>query len=120
MNWTEQCEAMERAHPDLHDFLETWGRYSGAPRDVFRGHLCKLLQELVAPRAEGFAPEGWKLVPVEPTKEMKKAGGRYRDETIRQGTQRTAGGYYRSMVAAAPSPPMNPSRPAAPGEGEGK
>ena len=57
MNWTEQCEVMEQAHPALHDFLETWGRHCGAPRTVFRGHLCKLLQELTARRAEPDATD---------------------------------------------------------------
>ena len=50
MDWDAQCEAMEKAHPALHDFLETWGKYCGAPRSVFRGHLCKMLQQIVGER----------------------------------------------------------------------
>lgn len=61
MNWTEQCEAMEQAHPALHDFLETWGKHCGAPRTVFRGHLCKLLRALTAARAEVAPPRRYSI-----------------------------------------------------------
>lgn len=44
--------------------------------------------------------EGWKLVPVEPTKEMRLASRRYVAKT-----KLTSGpGFYRAMVAAAPTP----------------
>jgi TRAP-type C4-dicarboxylate transport system substrate-binding protein len=44
---------------------------------------------------------GWQVVPKEPTREMKEAGGRYKAE---YGIRRTVGGYYRAMLAAAPKP----------------
>lgn len=50
-------------------------------------------------------PKGWKLVPIEPTAEMKEAGGAYRDRCKEQRVQKTVGGYYRAMLAAAPTPP---------------
>jgi hypothetical protein len=46
--WRKHCEEMEAKHPALHDFLETWGKYCGAPRVVFRGHLCKMLRDMQA------------------------------------------------------------------------
>lgn len=49
-----------------------------------------------------YPPPGWALVPREPTAEMKLAGGAYKDRCNRERTQRTCGGYYRAMVAAAP------------------
>ena len=48
-HWDEWVEAMEHELPPLHDFLETWGRACGAPRAVFRGHLCVMLRELMQP-----------------------------------------------------------------------
>lgn len=44
--WTEHCEQMEANSPALHDFMQTWGPHCGAPRSVFLGHLCKLLEEM--------------------------------------------------------------------------
>ena len=47
-------------------------------------------------------PEGWKLVPVEPTREMTRAfllSGPYRAKPMRDG--------YAAMLAAAPPPPAN-------------
>lgn len=45
VEWNAECERMEATIPALHDFLETWGRHCGAPRAVFRGHLCVMLKE---------------------------------------------------------------------------
>lgn len=52
-------------------------------------------------------PEGWKLVPLEPTREMKEAAAVYREQCRTTGAQKTFGGYYRSMIAAAPNPPSD-------------
>ena len=52
-NWDKQCDYMEQTIPQLHEFLELWGRHCGAPRSVFRGHLCKLLIE-----AKPITPHG--------------------------------------------------------------
>ncbi len=51
-------------------------------------------------RAVAGVPDGWKLVPVEPTREMIMAGG-YLNPAIRK----TADGVYDAMLAAAPTPP---------------
>lgn len=44
-------------------------------------------------------PEGWQLVPVEPTVEISDAGARYDEENY---AEPTYGGLYRAMLAAAP------------------
>ena len=51
-----------------------------------------------APAASGATPEGWKLVPVEPTPEMVIAFNRGIDFL-------TWGDCFRAMIAAAPLPP---------------
>lgn len=50
-------------------------------------------------------PDGWKLVPLEPTLEMKEAAAMYRASCEDTRLQKTFGGYYRAMLAAAPSVP---------------
>lgn len=40
------CDWAETNIPGVHDYLETWGPNCGAPREVFRGHLVKLLAGL--------------------------------------------------------------------------
>lgn len=49
------------------------------------------------------APEGWRLVPVEPTFDMSDAGAKYEDSVSRHDYV-TYAGIYRAMLAAAPSP----------------
>jgi hypothetical protein len=51
-------------------------------------------------------PEGWKLVPVEPTPEMQSAAERYAGHHNRVPF---SAGYYRAMLAAAPTPPEQPA-----------
>ena len=64
--------------------------------------LAKWLKELAAYRASpASVPEGWKIVPVEPTEEMLKKS---LDLTGR------AWQIYRWMVAAAPTPPVSEDR----------
>lgn len=41
--WNYACEYAEENIEALHHFLETWGPHCGAPREVFRGHLVKML-----------------------------------------------------------------------------
>lgn len=48
-------------------------------------------------------PEGWMLVPIEPTEEMSKAGGEYAE----CGIPANAVFGYRAMLAAAPQPPVD-------------
>jgi hypothetical protein len=65
--------------------------------------LCAAIDRLAAlarsePRAREPIPEGWKLVPLEPTDAMKHAANvKYRDDR-----QATAAALYRAMLAAAP------------------
>lgn len=49
------------------------------------------------PAQQGSVPEGWKLVPVEPTKEMRDAA----QDAFEHGVMITYQGLYRAMIAAA-------------------
>ena len=62
------------------------------------------ITHLAAPAQAAAVPEGWKLVPVEPTKAMRRAGGDYFTKTEGHWSQ-VAGGAYRAMLAAAPAQP---------------
>jgi len=42
-NWDLTCQWAEENIPELAAHLETWGRHCGAPRQVYRGHLVKML-----------------------------------------------------------------------------
>jgi len=55
-----------------------------------------MAKELLALRKGREIPEGWKLVPVEPTEEMIAAGDQFMD-----GLSRLGDAYY-AMLAAAP------------------
>lgn len=46
IEWGCFCDEMEDSLPELHDFLETWGKSCGAPRMVFRGQLCKMMLDI--------------------------------------------------------------------------
>lgn len=62
---------------------------------------------LSAPPAAG-APEGWKLVPVEPTAEMQAAGATaIRFETTPINKLFTGNAVYRAAISAAPTPPAS-------------
>lgn len=52
-------------------------------------------------------PEGWMLVPEEPTQEMQSAAERYARHHNRVPF---SAGYYRAMLSAAPTPPEQPAR----------
>lgn len=54
--------------------------------------------------AGGAVPEGWKLVPIEPTDEMLQSVTTSKHEGIRAEVMRMAGEDYRTMLAAAPHP----------------
>ncbi|MDU4128677.1 hypothetical protein [Pantoea sp.] len=61
----------------------------------------EMAKELLALRQRREIPEGWRLVPAEPSKEMRLASRRYVAKT-----KLTSGpGFYRAMIAAAPTPP---------------
>ena len=53
-----------------------------------------------------MAPEGWKLVPVEPTDEMVEAGDH---EIEKWGVDASSSGAFRAMLAAAPQPQTDPT-----------
>lgn len=55
---------------------------------------------------QGQAPEGWKLVPVDPTPAMVYALWQHRDALRGQSENRIARGSYAAMLAAAPSLPV--------------
>lgn len=57
-------------------------------------------------------PKGWKLVPIEPTEAMKKAGGYVNSEWLNDNAPIGQGRYespmpgvYKAMLDAAPEPP---------------
>lgn len=64
----------------------------------------KLVKSISQP-SPAQVSDGWKLVPIEPTAEMKEAGGAYKRRCDQKSIQKTVGGYYRAMLAAAPTPP---------------
>jgi hypothetical protein len=73
------------------------------PDRAFRiGDKVYLAQALAS---KAGVPDGWRIVPKEPTQEMKNAGGRYKKHCEETGQQKTVGGYFRAMLAAAPSAP---------------
>lgn len=66
--------------------------------------FCELLRALSAPSEAAAVPSGWKLVPVEPTTEMKLAADQYASDT----KDRAKGIWwwgrvYQTMLAAAPA-----------------
>lgn len=57
-------------------------------------------------------PKGWKLVPIEPTEAMKKAGGHANSEWLNYNAPINEGWYgqsmdsvYKAILDAAPDPP---------------
>lgn len=50
-------------------------------------------------------PDGYKLVPIEPTEEMKVEGRDYLPATPGGVSPKTAGNVYEAMINAAPQPP---------------
>lgn len=86
-DWQEKCLA------DFHHHIS-----KGDPRDV--AAYCAFMwhhewSTRPAPAAD-LVPEGWKLVPVEPTEEMIAAGDQFMDGLSRLGDA------YDAMLAAAP------------------
>jgi hypothetical protein len=58
--------------------------------------------------------DGYAIVPLEPTQAMKDAWAQYKINCANSGTQRTAGGHYRAMIAAAPAAPQSAPKAAEP------
>ena len=88
----EQVRVMGGALNELREFADAnvWDDYE-------RGALLAIIDAaLVGKIPTPVVPEGWQLVPVEPTEEMLDAG-----YFTNHGANR---GIYRAMLAAAPSP----------------
>ena len=45
--WDDVCDWAEGNFPELHDHMETWGANCGAPRAVYRGHLVRMLIDII-------------------------------------------------------------------------
>ncbi|NEG58016.1 hypothetical protein [Pantoea agglomerans] len=73
-----------------------------AEANVLHGYRWRMVYDAPAPAADlaELVPDGWKLVPGEPTKEMRLASRRYVAKT----KVTTGPGFYRAMLAAAPTP----------------
>lgn len=102
----EAADALESPDEDtLKEALLSWegaiyeDEHGGAAPEKLEEARENLLTVLRRCRA-AFSGE-WKLVPIEPTDEMRIAGGKYRDEA---GGRRTVGGYWRAMISATPKP----------------
>lgn len=80
----DQAAALLRRIPEL-----------AAERDQLRAELEKVR-----------VPEGWKLVPVEPTREMLDRGSHNVNCNYHYGTMETIAKHaYKAMLTAAPTPP---------------
>lgn len=81
-----------------------------------RQHLLAFARDVwAAALAAQSAPPGWKLVPVEPTKEMVEAAFDALPYSALEGNIRR---YYRAMLAAAPSAPQQSAEPLPPCDAE--
>ena len=94
-----QVRVMAELLRDLHEYIGT-----SIPQTISEHYLgCDLLERIDAAMAGSlpstFAPEGWQLVPVEPTERMISESidaGRFDEDD--------AVFFWASMLAAAPSP----------------
>ena len=106
----KRIEELEAHGLELAELLRDLHGYIGAsiPQTIsehYRG--CDLLDRIDAAMAGSlpstFAPEGWQLVPVDPTEEMCEAGANA-PLKVRQSEKCWIGDIYASMLASAPSP----------------
>lgn len=104
----DEREAMHRA------FVEAICPYKGAPdpwvvwQAAWKSHAA-----LSAPQAAQAVPQGWKLVPVEPTEEMLVCGQEAWAHRPRGAVEdcHEAAHIYRAMLATAPSAPAAQGEP---------
>ena len=82
----------------LSDEHTDWGKWLGFARAVYEAGRA----------SPASVPEGWKLVPAEPTKEM--IGQACKDHGYPGGDRSVYARGYRSMLAAAPTPPVSEDR----------
>lgn len=80
-----------------------------SPRAIQNGRYMSIAYRVRALASAQPAPQGWKLVPVEPTDEMLSAGQDAQNRAVYRRPQPVGkewgGVYYRAMIAAAPSLP---------------
>lgn len=90
-------EAAEAAANEIDDFVEHHNGFSGRMRPI---------AEIISRHMSGFSgaiPEGWQLVPIQPTEEMLLAGLHDSDKNVTRLSTRTW--VWGQMLDAAPSPP---------------
>lgn len=47
-DWDATCRWAERNLPELERHMDTWGSHCGAPRDVYLGHIVRMLVDLAS------------------------------------------------------------------------
>lgn len=97
------------------DEFEAWwqrGEWNVAAKDLAWKDMCRMAFH--AGRAPQAVPEGWKLVPVEPTREMWAAFNKLDDEMAAGSYDGTGCSFeqgWNCMLAAAPQPSPDPKEP---------
>ena len=42
-SWEDYCRRVEAHYPEVKEHMDTWGDNCGAPLEVYRGHLVKMI-----------------------------------------------------------------------------
>lgn len=85
-------------HDSYPRLVHKYGKDWWNPINYMRGEICTLLDAPVVERQPVAVPDGWKIVPIEPTEYMMKVA---RGLTLQQ--EQTPSAEYRAMVKAAPA-----------------
>ncbi len=99
---SQSSDAVNEAAWKLHDTLTEHGPLNGHQFNNLKGCFYEALK--VAMYNSPVIPEGWQLVPVEPTKEMIDAGWLHFMGTKNPSSK----GTYKAMLAAAPQQEVKP------------
>lgn len=99
---SQSSDAVNEAAWKLHDTLTEHGPLNGPQFNNLKGCFYEALK--VAMCNSPVIPEGWQLVPVEPTKEMIDAGWLHFMGTKNPSSK----GTYKAMLAAAPQQEVKP------------
>ena len=94
----ERDENAKRLDAALARIAELEGKLTDWVHEGFR-----LNEALAVSKAQPSVPEGWKLVPMDPTSQMTSVG-----QSLRYDAVNSIGEIYRQMLAVAPSP-INPA-----------
>ncbi|WFG37465.1 hypothetical protein 20Oct199_00075 [Pseudomonas phage 20Oct199] len=94
----ERDENAKRLDAALARVAELEGKLTDWVHEGFR-----LNEALAVAKAQPSVPEGWKLVPMDPTSQMTSVG-----QSLRYDAANSIGEIYRQMLAVAPSP-INPA-----------